>query len=98
MNIKGVIPLSVGYLRSLCSSCDGNNDAKIRFANYERFDDNDQEMEDAMDWDTLDGGNGTKRDSYYVDEAQEDQDNKITEWQAGWNVTNAIQVISFVTV
>lgn len=86
MNIRGILPLSASYLKSLCSCCDNNDEEKISFAKYERFDDDDQELKDASEWKTLDGA------TFCVEEAHEDPANKITEWQAGWNVTNAIQV------
>jgi hypothetical protein len=86
MNLKGVLPLSVGYVKSLCGCCDGNDEEKISFAKYERFDDDDQEMQVASEWEMLDEKSSDAK------ETNLEPGNTITEWQAGWNVTNAIQV------
>ena len=86
MNLRGVLPLSVGYIKTLCGCCDGNDEEKISFAKYERFDDDDQEMQAASDWKTL------EEKPTESNEANLEHCNTITEWQAGWNVTNAIQV------
>ncbi|KAL4237158.1 hypothetical protein ACF0H5_005538 [Mactra antiquata] len=96
VNFREQVFTSMNVLKTICPTCstccDGNDEEKIGFAKYERFDDSGHELDDANEW------NQEKSEKKIVDEDNNDVDNKITEWQAGWNVTNAIQgmfIVSF---
>ena len=62
----------------------------MHFVTYKRFRD-DQELKELSDTrnDTDENSGASKEGDKCGDHATA---NKITEWQAGWNVTNAIQV------
>lgn len=74
---------------SRCCSClQGTTEEKINFVKYEKFsDDEDNSIELRNVYET----DGVKKVVEGVEDVQDNR-NKISEWQAGWNVTNAIQV------
>ena len=82
------VKLLYGRALDRCCPCFlRSTDENINFATqYERFadddDDNGIELQDLY---------GTDDKDKMANDGQ-DRKNKITEWQAGWNVTNSIQV------
>ena len=66
----------------------------MHFVTYKRFRD-DQELKELSDTrnDTDENSGASKEGDKCSDHVTA---NKITEWQAGWNVTNAIQVLQLI--
>lgn len=71
-----------------CSCLQGTTEEKINFVKYEKFSDEEDNSIELRNVYETDGGKKAVED---VEDVQDNR-NKITEWQAGWNVTNAIQV------
>ena len=78
----------IEYGQSCCPCFHGTDEEKIKFARYERFED-DQELEVASGW--TDADNDDSAIATATNNNTDERDNTISEWQAGWNVTNAIQ-------
>ena len=76
-----------------CPCLDGSRDEKAAIVGYERFADGSSDYEEkTIEMDEFPVCPGTGNDDV---KRHADPSNKITEWQAGWNVTNAIQVIFY---
>ncbi|KAH3696755.1 hypothetical protein DPMN_084231 [Dreissena polymorpha] len=94
------IKLKMKNVMERCCPCISNSSGeKIGFAKYKQF-----SGEGSVELDELNAPNenGVAMDNRCFQRTNStvvvrEKENKITEWQAGWNVTNAIQVKRSIT-
>lgn len=72
------------------STCFQRTEEKTNFVKYEKFSDTDED--NVIELRNIYGSVNKTDERENVSSDVQDSRNKITEWQAGWNVTNAIQV------
>ena len=82
-------------VQRICPCLSKDTEETVHFVTYKRFRD-DQELKEIDDTRrTINENNATSKDRNPSEDdkcGDHQAANKITEWQAGWNVTNAIQV------